>query len=255
MNRLIGDLVDVASIEAGKILVTPSLQDANALVRESVEAFQPLAPAQGLSLDGATSENPLMARFDHERLLQVVANLLSNAIKFTRPGGRISIRVEPRGQEVHFSVTDTGSGIPKHQLEAVFERFWQARSEDRRGLGLGLYISRCIVEAHGGVSGPRVNPARAALSRSRFRGLLPHKPSLTLLSNPVTAAMRRDIGALQQGDLGRGRNAAAWELRRAGRCGARPRKGSRLVVQLSPWPSAHGPLNFVTNASYIPPGA
>jgi signal transduction histidine kinase len=150
MNRLIGDLVDVASIEAGKIFVTPSLQDANALVRESVEAFQPLAAAQGLSLDMETRENGLMARFDHERILQVLANLLSNAIKFTRTGGRISVRVKPLGQEVHFSVTDTGSGIPKHQLEAVFERLWQARSEDRRGLGLGLYISKCIVEAHGG---------------------------------------------------------------------------------------------------------
>jgi signal transduction histidine kinase len=150
MNRLIGDLVDVASIEAGKILVTPSLQDANALVRESVEAFQPLATAQGLSLDMETRENSLMARFDHERVLQVLANLLSNAIKFTRTGGRISLRVEPLGQEIHFSVTDTGAGIPKHQLEAVFERFWQARGEDRRGLGLGLYISKCIVEAHGG---------------------------------------------------------------------------------------------------------
>jgi signal transduction histidine kinase len=150
MNRLIGDLVDVASIEAGKILVTLSLQDANALVRESVEAFQPLATAHGLSLDMVTHGNILMARFDRERVLQVLANLLSNAIKFTRRGGRISLRVEPLGQEVRFSVTDTGSGIPNHQLEAVFERFWQARGEDRRGLGLGLYISKCIVEAHGG---------------------------------------------------------------------------------------------------------
>ncbi|HEX8538886.1 MAG TPA: HAMP domain-containing sensor histidine kinase [Cystobacter sp.] len=150
MNRLIGDLVDVASIEAGKILVTPLLQDANTLVRESVEAFQPLASAQGLSLDVATGETPLMAKFDHERVLQVLANLLSNAIKFTKAGGRISIRVERVDQEVRFSVTDTGSGIPSQHLTSVFERFWQARSADRRGLGLGLYISLCIVEAHGG---------------------------------------------------------------------------------------------------------
>ncbi|MFL5349320.1 MAG: sensor histidine kinase [Hyalangium sp.] len=150
MNRLIGDLVDVASIEEGRIRVTPALQDAAALVRESVEAFQPLASSQGLSLDVETRGNTLMARFDHGRILQVLANLLSNAIKFTPPGGRISLRLEPVGQDVRFSVTDTGSGIPSHQLEAVFERFWQARGEDRRGLGLGLYISKSIVEAHGG---------------------------------------------------------------------------------------------------------
>jgi signal transduction histidine kinase len=150
LNRLLGDLVDVASIEAGKLLVVPTVQDAIALVRESVETFRPLASAQGLSLSVEIRGETLMAKFDYERVLQVLANLLSNAIKFTRPGGTISLRVEPLGQEVHISVTDTGPGIPSHQLEAVFERFWQARSEDRRGLGLGLYISKCIVEAHGG---------------------------------------------------------------------------------------------------------
>jgi signal transduction histidine kinase len=91
-----------------------------------------------------------MATFDHERVLQVLANLLSNAIKFTPAGGRISFRVEPVGPDVRFSVADTGSGIPSHQLEAVFKRFWQARSEDWRGLGLGLYISKGIIETHGG---------------------------------------------------------------------------------------------------------
>jgi signal transduction histidine kinase len=150
MNRLIGDLVDVASIEEGQIRVAPAFQDAAALVKESVEAFQPLASAEGLSLDVEVRGNTLMAQFDHERILQVLANLLSNAIKFTPAGGRISLRVEPVGQDVRFSVADTGSGIPGHQLEAVFERFWQARSEDRRGMGLGLYISKGIVEAHGG---------------------------------------------------------------------------------------------------------
>ncbi|HYI02814.1 HAMP domain-containing sensor histidine kinase [Hyalangium sp.] len=149
MNRLIGDLMDVASIEEGRIRIAPALQDATALVRESAEAFQPLASSQGLSLDAEGCETPLMAKFDHERVLQVLANLLTNAIKFTPAGGRISLRVEPVGQDVRFSVADTGSGIPGHQLEAVFERFWQAR-EDRRGLGLGLYISKGIVEAHRG---------------------------------------------------------------------------------------------------------
>ncbi|WP_158620436.1 MULTISPECIES: HAMP domain-containing sensor histidine kinase [Corallococcus] len=150
MNRLIGDLVDVASIETGRIRIAPELQDATALVRESVEAFQPQASAQGISLDVEIRGNTLMAKFDHERVLQVLANLLSNALKFTAAGGRISLHVEPVGQDVRFSVADTGSGIPSHQLEQVFERFWQARREDRRGLGLGLYISRGIVEAHGG---------------------------------------------------------------------------------------------------------
>ena len=150
MNRLIGDLVDVASIEAGHLRVAPALQDTTALVKDSFEAFQPLAAAHGLTLDVEVRGNTLMAKFDHERVLQVLANLLSNAIKFTPAGGRISLRVEPVDADVRFSVTDTGPGIPSHQLDVVFNRFWQARSQDRRGLGLGLYISRGIVEAHGG---------------------------------------------------------------------------------------------------------
>ncbi|MFY2564102.1 ATP-binding protein [Corallococcus terminator] len=150
MNRLIGDLLDVASIEAGKLTVDPRPEDAIRLVRETVEAFQPSASAKGISLDSEVAKDSLLARFDHERILQVLANLLSNAIKFTPEGGRISIRVEPADEEVRFSVTDTGVGITEERQGRVFERFWQALEIDKRGLGLGLYISRCIVEAHGG---------------------------------------------------------------------------------------------------------
>lgn len=150
MNRLIGDLLDVASIEAGKLQVQPRPEDAIRLVRETVEAFQPTASAKSLTLDADVARDSLLARFDHERILQVLANLLSNAIKFTPEGGRVSIRVEPVDEEVRFSVTDTGSGIAEDNLVRVFERLWQVLGSDKRGLGLGLYISKCIVEAHGG---------------------------------------------------------------------------------------------------------
>jgi len=150
MKRLIGDLVDVASLDAGKLRVAPVLQDATKLVRESVEAFLPLARAQGLSLKAKIKEKKLMATLDHDRVLQVLANLLSNAIKFTPRGGRILIQVEPVAQDVRFSVTDTGPGIPSEHLGAVFERYWQGHREGPRGLGLGLYISKGIVEAQGG---------------------------------------------------------------------------------------------------------
>lgn len=173
MNRLIGDLVDVASIEEGRIRIAPALQDATAVVRESVEAFQPLVSAHGLSLDVELSGDRLMAKFDHERILQVLANLLSNALKFTPAGGRIALRVAPVGPDLRFSVADTGSGIPSHQLDAVFERFWQARGEDRRGLGLGLYISKGIVEAHGGRLWAESQPGKG----STFSFTLPGAPS------------------------------------------------------------------------------
>ncbi len=149
MNRLIGDLVDVVSIEGGRFAIAPASYDAKALIREVVETFRPTASAKGISLN-ATTEGSLLVRLDHERIFQVLTNLLSNAIKFTDQHGTISVRVAPVGSEVRFSVADTGAGIAADQLESIFERFWQVSQGDRRGLGLGLFISRCIVEAHGG---------------------------------------------------------------------------------------------------------
>jgi len=150
MNRLIGDLVDVASIDAGKLAVTPAPGDAAALIVEAVEPFQAAASAKGISLQTETAERPLPAELDHDRMLQVFANTIANAIKFTSQGGTVRVRGERAGDELRFSISDTGSGIPGNMLEAIFERFWQVGKNDRRGVGLGLYISRCIVEAHGG---------------------------------------------------------------------------------------------------------
>ena len=150
MNRLIGDLLDVASIDAGKLAMTPVPGDAATLLAEAVDTFQAAASAKGISLQTEIVEGSLLAEFDHDRMLQVLANLIANAIKFTSRGGSIRVRGECAGDELRFSVSDTGSGIPGNLLEAIFERFWQVGKEDRRGVGLGLYISRCIVEAHGG---------------------------------------------------------------------------------------------------------
>ena len=150
MNRLIGDLVDVASIDAGQLKVIPALADWGALVEEVAALFQPSAAAQGITLEIAPVERPLAMRFDHDRMLQVLANLIANALKFTPRGGTIRVEAERATDELRCAVRDTGSGIPNHMLEAIFQRFWQARNDDRRGVGLGLYITRCIVEAHRG---------------------------------------------------------------------------------------------------------
>jgi signal transduction histidine kinase len=149
MNRLVGDLVDVVSIEAGRFAIAPTSCDAKALIREVLETFRPTASAKGISLN-ADTDGSLLVRLDHERISQVLANLLSNAIKFTDEDGTISVRVASVGSEARFSVADTGAGIAGDHLESIFERFWQVSQGDRRGLGLGLFISRCIVEAHGG---------------------------------------------------------------------------------------------------------
>jgi signal transduction histidine kinase len=150
MNRLVGDLVDVTSIDAGKLAVHPMQQDATALLAEATEAFQPSALAKGVSLGFVRPAVPCLGLFDHERMLQVFANVFSNSIKFTAQGGSITATVEPVEGVLRFVVRDTGVGVPSAMLEAIFERFWQVGKSDRRGMGLGLYISKCIVEAHGG---------------------------------------------------------------------------------------------------------
>jgi signal transduction histidine kinase len=149
MNRLIGDLMDVASIEAGRLVVAREVGDPVPAVVEAVDAFQAQASASGITLGAEIVQPVPRVPLDSARIFQVLINLLSNAVKFTPRGGRIVVRVERIGPDVCFAVRDTGVGIPADRLESVFERFVQVR-DDRRGMGLGLYISKCIVEGHGG---------------------------------------------------------------------------------------------------------
>jgi signal transduction histidine kinase len=150
MNRLIGDLLDVASLDAGQLSVTPARGDATAVISEAVETFRAAASAKGITLETEFLGEPLSWNVDAARMLQVLANLITNAIKFTPRGGVIRVHGERRERELCLSVTDSGVGIPAHSLERIFERFWQVGVNDKRGLGLGLYISRSIVTAHGG---------------------------------------------------------------------------------------------------------
>jgi signal transduction histidine kinase len=150
MNRLIGDLVDLASIEAGCLAVTRELGNPSPVVEEAVDTFREEATARGLSLLTELEQQPLLASFDPARLLQVLANLITNAIKFTPSGGTLVVRVQSAGDALRFAVSDTGIGIPENKLATIFERFRQLEPNDRRGVGLGLYISKCIVAGHGG---------------------------------------------------------------------------------------------------------
>lgn len=150
MARLIGDLVDVASIEAGMLAVTREVGDPTRVVSEAVDTLHAQATAMGLTLEAEVAAAPPLLGFDPARVLQVLTNLISNAIKFTPPKGRIVVRVEQVGNDVRFAVQDSGAGIATEHLDKIFLRFSQVTKNDRRGLGLGLFISRCIIEGHGG---------------------------------------------------------------------------------------------------------
>ncbi len=149
MNRLVGDLLDVVALESGSLHLTRARYDAIQLMTEAVELYRPSFVAKGVQLSTELSANEIVMDLDHDRILQVVANLLSNALKFTEPGGRVSVFAERQSADARFSISDSGVGIDPEHATAIFERFGQIK-RDRRGHGLGLFISKCIVEAHGG---------------------------------------------------------------------------------------------------------
>ena len=150
MNRLVSDLLEVASFEAGKLVLQRGRHDACALVRQITELFASLSRTKELVIAARTPDRPLMGSFDADRISQVLANLIGNAIKFTAAGGQISVSVEPEGTNLRFAVADSGVGIPPERVAAIFERYSQADRSASGGLGLGLYIARRLVEAHGG---------------------------------------------------------------------------------------------------------
>lgn len=150
MDHLITSLLDYVRLKANKLEVVTRPLDAAELLREAVAIFRPLARVKSLSLTLALPDAPLWARADHDRVFQVLSNLLSNAIKFCSVEGSITVQATISGQDLQVAVRDDGPGIPEGDLDRVFEGFCQLNDSDARGLGLGLYISKAIVEAHGG---------------------------------------------------------------------------------------------------------
>lgn len=150
MERLIADLLDVASIRAGHLAVEPQDLDIGPLVDEAVEAHIPLAHAKGLTLRREPLAPHALATLDRGRTFQVLSNLLGNAIKFCSDGDSIVVRTSLEPGAVHLAVSDTGPGIPAADLPRIFEPYWSARNPSKQGTGLGLFISKGIVEAQGG---------------------------------------------------------------------------------------------------------
>jgi signal transduction histidine kinase len=126
------------------------MNDLAELLRESVQLFEPIAASKQMSLKITGNSDSICADFDHDKILQVVSNLVGNALKFSPKGSTITLSAERKKAEVEVRVTDDGPGIPNEKQTEIFERFSQLKVNDRRGLGLGLFISKWIVEAHKG---------------------------------------------------------------------------------------------------------
>jgi signal transduction histidine kinase len=150
MEVLIRMLLDVASIDGGRFVVSPEPTEAEWLLEDVREVCGELAASRCVSLEVPAAGPALAVMADRERIGQALGNLVANAIKFTPPGGAVVVQVAPIGDAACFSVSDSGPGIAPEQQACVFERFWQAQQGDKRGAGLGLYIAKGIVEAHHG---------------------------------------------------------------------------------------------------------
>ncbi|MBI2896901.1 MAG: response regulator [Deltaproteobacteria bacterium] len=154
MRRLIDDLLDFASIVGGRLHLDRKPHDLGPLITDVVEMLRETAGQQGVRLDVEHEAPDLTANCDRERVLQTLSNLVGNAIKFTGDGGLVLVRAaRAEGPWVRLEVCDTGVGIPSEHLPNLFDRYWQVSRDDRRGLGLGLFIARALVEAHGGTIG------------------------------------------------------------------------------------------------------
>jgi PAS domain S-box-containing protein len=151
MYHMIRDLSDVASIEAGHLALDLHAEDPAAIVAAAAEMLAGTALDRGVALETKSGADLPTIRADATRVLQGLGNLVTNAVQFTERGGCITLRAEREGSGVRFTVEDTGAGISADDLPYVFDRFWhKRRGVGGNGRGLGLAITRGIVEAHGG---------------------------------------------------------------------------------------------------------
>ncbi len=153
MTRITSDLIDVSKIEGGYFPLELAPVEVSILIEEVVTLSLPLALDKLIQIEKHVSKKVNLITCDRDRVAQSLLNLLNNAIKFSNEGGVICIEVDRVDDQIRFQVRDTGCGIPRDQLPHVFERFWQAKHKQYMGAGLGLYITKGIVEMHGGKVG------------------------------------------------------------------------------------------------------
>jgi signal transduction histidine kinase len=151
MNRLIDDLLDASRVDTRKLSVQLRPEKASVLVTDAIEGALLLAEAQKTRLQADGLDTTLVVRADRDRILQVLSNLIGNSLKFVpKEGGAITVSVALDAARARFSVGDNGPGIPPENLDHLFERYWKGSDASRDGAGLGLFIAKGIVDAHGG---------------------------------------------------------------------------------------------------------
>ena len=211
MARMIEDLLDVSSLDSGRLSLKLSDWPATDLLSQAVEALAVTASAGGIAFTVDATDALGKVCCDAARVMQIFGNIVGNAVKFTPKGGSITISASSAGEHVQFAVHDTGPGIAPELLDHLFERYWQADEGAQKGRGLGLYIAKQLVEAQGGriwveshlgagttlfFTLPRANPFGARVASASDLAPPEHSPSVMIGSSIRTARVGRRPGAL-----------------------------------------------------------
>ena len=198
--NLVSNMIDVSRIDT-KDLKMSEISLAQ-VVKDSVEAMLPLAEEKEIKLKAEVPEESFSILGAKERLKQVVVNLLTNGIKFTPPGGSVTVKLKDDTDYVQVEVTDTGIGIPSEELPKIFDDYYRGLSSLEKGAGLGLSISKSIVEAHGGGI-TAVSPCPESGKGSKFIFTLPRASKL----------VKRDEGGGEQKAVAGGINGEGFNCR------------------------------------------
>jgi signal transduction histidine kinase len=175
LSRLVNDLQELTLAEAGKLRLTLQNEDIRSLVEKTAASAHAAATAQEITLDVDLPEHLPPCRIDAQRISQVLHNLIDNAITYTPRGGTVTIAAQHIDRQVEISISDTGKGIPVKDLPNIFERFYRvdrSRTRATGGSGLGLTISKGLVEAHGG----KIEVESTKDKGSTFRFTIPLSP-------------------------------------------------------------------------------
>jgi len=172
---LINGVLDLAKIESGKMEIRPQSFQVDAVVSEVVRALQQLAESKNIRVGVQLSKSVKQVTVDPDKFRQILNNYLSNALKFTPQGGKVEVRIKPEGSDsFRLEVEDSGIGIRSEDFDRLFKQFEQldpSSSKKYPGTGLGLYLTKSMVESHGGQIGVKSAPGKGSL----FFAILPRE--------------------------------------------------------------------------------
>ena len=150
LQSLVDELLELSQLESGKTVLTLVYDDVMPVVKATVFSFESMAERSEITMIANFQKDSFMAYFDRQKLEKITYNLMSNALKYTPPGGKVAVHVNVADDMLHFTVSDTGKGISQEDLPLVFDRFYRVEGSEEMGSGIGLALTKELVELHNG---------------------------------------------------------------------------------------------------------